>query len=219
MWKLIRIAALYWPVALSAQNMTTQAELSAFVGRPISLEEAECHSSGEIDPKTGQQLVSICLDAVYRAMYHVEQSLEGNLAPGAIVTFMVADHYGFPAFAKSAHALLYLAHNGENYYHLKYQWDEVFLTADSDYAGCGCDDFLEGVPEAEVKEKSIECKNLLFMPPVTIDLHHMSAYGRQEYEGSADFNVQGHTATCIRGRSASDIYQNKRQDLLDAIRN
>lgn len=69
-----------------------------FVGRLVAIEE--------VDPCEGRK-DCIPFDQVWQARYAIEQTLVGAHAGGEI-TLRIADHYGYPAVARFAHALLFV---------------------------------------------------------------------------------------------------------------
>jgi hypothetical protein len=105
-----------------------------FVGELVSIEPLP-NPCDEEQKRTGT-LGCIFLDALYRARYRVVQPVIGTPA-GAEVTFQVADHYGFPPFASTRHALLFVAVTDDGHWLHKYQGIPMYLTTDGRWAACG----------------------------------------------------------------------------------
>lgn len=209
--------SLLWPGWLLAGETSGAVELIAFVGRPVAFEEVECESHSTIAPQSGHELVSICMDAVYRMTYVVEEPIEGGLLPGSTVTFQASDHYGFPPFANQARALLYLGRVGDQLFHMKYQWDEVFRTANGVFSTCGCQAVTgeDDIPGASVQ--ALACQEYHFVPAVAFDLRHLSTFGRKKYEDNSAMNVDGSWATCVRGVRSLEMVKARKPELLKEL--
>src|SRR5690606_38343130 len=91
-----------------------------------------CRRARRADGRTGL----IQMDALFRARYRVVLPITGAAA-GEVVEFDVADHYGFPGFARIRHALLFVAVSDEGTWLHKYQAIAVHRTQDGRWASCG----------------------------------------------------------------------------------
>ena len=105
-----------------------------FVGELISIE-------GKPDPceqRQAEEDASDCIsmDALYTARYRVMERIVGQ-PPADPLTFSVADHYGFPAFARYRHALLFVALSSDGPWLHKYQAIPVHRTVEGQWASCG----------------------------------------------------------------------------------
>jgi hypothetical protein len=85
-----------------------------------------------------RELEPVCLqfDALYEARYEVVDGLVGSRFPREL-SFRVADHYGFPAFAEYRYALLYVQVGSEGAWLEKYQGYPVHRTVGGSWAACG----------------------------------------------------------------------------------
>jgi hypothetical protein len=182
---------------------------TAFVGSFVKIVKVECKSGEATDASTGEAVILLCMDSVFRATYRVEQVLEGKLVTGTEVTFKVADHYGFPKFAEQKRALIFLGEHEGGYYHIKYQWEPAYRTNDGEFAQCGCDEEEEG--------EALDCRSLSFSPVVTEDLTHVSQYVIDKRRASLDYKVEGNKAVCMRGVLVSDVYKRRRPELVEDL--
>jgi hypothetical protein len=114
-----------------------ESELVAFIGRFEAIKERPDPCEGEGVNEKGKETVCIFTDELYKATYTVKQVIFGKIAPGSMITFNVADHYGFPDFARFKTALLFVRLNAGNPYLEKYQGFQVHETALGHWATCG----------------------------------------------------------------------------------
>ena len=94
--------------------------LVAFVGEKIEVIDMPYSAEGR--------------DLGFRAKYKIIELVYGNYSDDTI-TFDAYDHYGTPAFSHYKHALLYVSKYKGKYYHVKYQFDDVYQTKDGRWAG------------------------------------------------------------------------------------
>ena len=85
--------------------------------------------------KTGL-LECISMDSLYRTTFRVVLPVVGE-AMGEEMTFSVADHYGFPYFARFDHALLFVEVGEDGAWLHKYQAVPMHRTGDGRWAACG----------------------------------------------------------------------------------
>lgn len=129
--------------------------LIAFVGHFESIQEVDACTgtvkSEDTASLSGTESECIPFDGVFIATYRVGETLLG--APdGPTIAFRVADHYGFPAFARYKHALLFVQQSEGGNYLEKYQGFQLSATADGSWAHCAA---LDGQPVPEL-EKLLE---------------------------------------------------------------
>lgn len=139
---------LLWLGTLSgsgARASEANEELLVFVGKFIDIEELpdQCppthpveDAGAEEDGERGLGAVCIQFDALYEARYEVVDGLVGSRFPREL-SFRVADHYGFPAFAEYRYALLYVQVGAEGSWLEKYQGYPVHRTVGGSWAACG----------------------------------------------------------------------------------
>lgn len=74
------------------------------------------------------------MDNKLKARYKIEQIVYGDYHRDTI-EFIVYDHYGMPVFSDFKNVLLYVYQSEESYYHVKYQFNNVYKTKDGRWAG------------------------------------------------------------------------------------
>lgn len=132
----------------------------AFVGRKIAvtqiMEEPVATSSDEI---------TIKLDLGFLVRYEILELVHGNY-PKKAIDFEAYDHYGFPRFAVSDVAMIYVVEHEGRLFHRKYQWDAVSKTKDGRYAACG-DPYADLDEEelADVERRALD--RIDFVPAVS----------------------------------------------------
>lgn len=75
----------------------------------------------------------ILFDSKYTAKYRIIENLYGDYKKDTI-TFTVYDHYGYPEFANYDTVLLYISEYCGNLVHIKYQFSDLYKTADGRWA-------------------------------------------------------------------------------------
>jgi hypothetical protein len=120
-------------------------ELLVFVGKFIDIKELpdQCPPTQPIEDASKEEegereLGAVCIqfDALYEARYEVVDGLVGSRFPREL-SFRIADHYGFPAFAEYRYALLYVQVGPEGAWLEKYQGYPVHRTVGGSWAACG----------------------------------------------------------------------------------
>jgi hypothetical protein len=108
--------------------------LFVFVGERISVEQFSPKRALEeaLPPVKTDNL--IFMDAAFHAKYKVIQNVYNNYGKDTIA-FDAFDHFGMPLFAQYKYVLLFvsLGKNGK-FYHEKYQYYNVYPTADNRWA-------------------------------------------------------------------------------------
>lgn len=90
-----------------------------FIGEKIEVKELD-YEKGEMDSK-------------FTAKYKIIEKICGNYI-GDTIEFTVYDHYGRPAFEKFSTVMLYLSEYEGEYYHEKYQYNNLYKTKDGRWA-------------------------------------------------------------------------------------
>lgn len=187
-------------------------ETLVFVGELISMEPM-ANPCEEESKRTGT-LSCIIMDELYRARYRVVQSVAGTTA-NTEVTFQVADHYGFPAFANTPHALLFVAVTDDGNWLHKYQGVPMHRTQDGQWAACGEVDY-RGVDEA----LSHRAKPLTFAEPIARrDAVPREAWKRMLpwWKERADtYRIKDGQVRCLKGIPVQEAYEIVRQGVMKA---
>jgi hypothetical protein len=201
----------------------------AFVGRKIRINEFD---PAEDDPEPSdedseEEIIIIHMDAAFKARYRILELVHGGFE-GDIVDFKVYDHYGFPRFAKSDIALIYLREYDGALYHSKYQYDEVYPTRDGRYAGCG-DPYQNLVNADGLDHRPLQ--TLRFSPPVVFQVSDFLTSEEENDDLSQDevkaindevrarftapvFEIRGDRATCKMGVYPDELFRIKNETIL-----
>jgi hypothetical protein len=193
--------------AATVQSEETQPvyETMVFVGRLISIEEQPdpCESK-----PVDADRICIAFDALYLAKYEIVRPVFGEMRSKEI-DIQVADHYGFPKFARHPYALLFVAVGpGDAYLH-KYQGFPVYRTVSGDWASCGDPVYWNsdyGTPR-----------------PVAIEFAEDfgPARGRKKRMSELLFSegslvVESGQVRCVRGQPLAAIYETERNGVMKA---
>lgn len=187
-------------------------ETLVFVGELISIEPM-ANPCEEESKRTGT-LGCIIMDELYRARYRVVQPVAGTAA-NTEVAFQVADHYGFPAFANTPHALLFVAVTGDGNWLHKYQGIPMHRTTEGRWAACG-----------EVDHRRIDdalsprAKPLAFAEPIA----RRDAVPRATWERMLPrwkerpdtYRITQEELHCLKGIPVQDTYEIVRQGVMKA---
>jgi hypothetical protein len=197
-------------VAETADERTV--ETLVFVGELISMEPMP--DPCEEERKRTGTLGCIFMDDLYRARYRVVRPVAGTTAKTE-VTFQVADHYGFPAFANTPHALLFVDVTDDGNWLHKYQGVPMHLTTDGQWAACGEVDY-RGVDEA----LSHRAKPMTFAQPIARrDAVPREAWDRMlpwwKKHGDT-YRITGGEVRCLRGIPVQEAYEIVRQGVMKA---
>lgn len=193
--------------AVTAQSEETQPvdETMVFVGRLLSIQEQPdpCESK-----PVDADRICIAFDAIYLAKYEIVRPVFGEMRSQEI-DIRVADHYGFPKFARHPYALLFVGVGPDDAYLHKYQGFPVYRTVSGDWASCGdpvywnSDDgtprpvaiaFAEDFGPARGRKKRMSV--LLF--------------------AEEDLAVERGRVRCVRGQPLAAIYETERNGVMKA---
>ena len=197
-------------VARAAEPDDTDAlaDTVVFVGRLLALEELPDPCEGDED--------CISMDSLWRARYEVVQPISGRFDEREI-RFDIADHYGFPPFARYQHALLFVARSGDNRWLHKYQGVAMHRTADGQWASCG-----EIAYRDAGEPPSPHLKPLRFAREIA-GMGELSEAGWRETlrewrtsRDSLDLRIEGDKIWCTRGIALPDVYETMRNGALRA---
>jgi hypothetical protein len=199
--------------SVRAEDRPAPTNIVAFVGKLINIEErkSDCaveQNQAADDDEEGKELRCIAFDSLWRARYEVVEVLSG-VPREQVLAFDVADHYGFPQFARYHHALLFVAQDPDGDYLLKYQGFEVFPTSTGAWASCGD-------PDAERTGEPSRAMRPLTFPQAHADVALFSAAGIARDYPSDMYRVEGHLVYCTHGVLLRDLYEQVRTGVLAA---
>jgi len=191
------------PAAALAAGLLPQAHAEApvdtavFIGERLSIEPYTHPCTQEpMDSERG----CILMDALFTARYRIVQPIVGTPA-GDTLEFRVADHYGYPPFARFEHALLFVAMDAPPYLH-KYQAVPVHRTVDGQWAACGD---IRTDPDAS---ESPEVRPLGFSQPIArwADLPELTQQSYRDGD-KPHWRVSRGEVRCTAGIPVEDVYR------------
>jgi hypothetical protein len=212
----ILACAVLW-ASMAAHAVDRDASTFVFVGQLVDFEELpdQCPPSKEVeelDPtEDDAKLDSICIqfDALFRATYRVLEILHGDIE-SQTVTFHIADHYGFPAFAYFKNALLFLEVHPDEIWLEKYQGYALHRTKDESWATCGNPyDEWRGNPLRYLIEPK-------FQNPLGSVGEFSKIGARRIFGDSPHIIIDGSEARCVAGVRLIDLYEMVRTGVLKA---
>lgn len=195
-------------VLAADEALDAKVETVVFVGSLLSIEELPDPCGAEED--------CISMDSLYRARYEVVQPIVGKL-PGREISFGIADHYGFPPFARYRNALLFVGMYEDGPWLHKYQAVAVHRTVDDQWASCGEVEYRDkGEPPSPI------VKPLQFQNEIA-GTGELSEAGWRETlrdwrtsHDQLDHRITDGKVWCTRGVELPDIYEVMRNGALQA---
>lgn len=181
-------------------GISDNARLFAFVGKKISVSPIPTPEHS--------------MDNAFAATYAILKTVYGDFDEDTI-SFVVYDHYGWPAFAKYRHVLLYVSADSGTYYHQKYLYNAVYLTKDGQWAG----PYVPGDYEQdETGAERIEPKIVPFAQRVAYPLRSPDRGGISvawKYPAPY-YRQEGDSAIAIYGNYAEELFDLKLRGVLKA---
>lgn len=180
---------------------TTRENLIVFVGQRLDVEERDCPDVDGLP----------AFDHLFHAKYRVLQVLYGKY-DGSEIEFDAYDHYGAPRFADFDTDVLYVSRCDDRLVHEKYQFQEVYRTADGTWAGCG-DPYKY---EPEVHRGSIRARPVQFEPEVSFPIDGLTEEEVAEQYPKEYFRRSNGRMVCQAGTSLEELFEIKRAGVLKA---
>jgi hypothetical protein len=180
-------------------NDTVPSKVYVFVGEKIKVENGEPYCDDRF-----------LLDSKFRATYKIVQQVIGNYSKDTI-TFTVFDHYGLPAFSKYNNALLFVSEYCGRLYHEKYQFFEVYKTADGRWASPG-----DPYRYDNYHRKDLQAKNICFADSVWFDVSRMPKPIMERQYPAPYYKIEGTKAIPVMGAYLDDLVRVKKDGVLKA---
>ncbi len=193
----------------SSFGQTSKDSLLVFIGEKIEVKYIPEKPSSDttILGKDTVITVGLKLDNRYRAKYKILQVINGSFRQDTI-TFTAYDHYGEPAFSKFKTVLLFVSpHKGE-LYHEKYQYFDLYLTADNKWAS----PYSRRYTNDYYKDKvTIRPEKILFKEEVSAPISHLSEDQRKTLFPKPYFDIKNGNAIAIYGNYVDDLIKLQKQ--------
>jgi hypothetical protein len=157
-------------------------------------------------------ITRITMDARYESDYKVVHNIYGNYLKDTI-KFIANDHYGKPEFSKYKDVLLYVYERCGELIHVKYEFSDVYKTINGRWA----------VPyhaEDNDLRDSLSSKKpelILFATPVEFDITNMSKKSIEKQYPKPYYKLSDKKATAIYGLYVEDVFDLKKQSLLNRL--
>jgi hypothetical protein len=206
-WWWLILFLLLSPCASAQGEETKDAyETVAFVGRLISIRPLPDPCKDE--PQGEDMIICIPFDAVFLARYEILDMVAGHLSASEI-DIRIADHYGFPRFARHPHALLFVALGRGAFDLHKYQGYGVYRTTSNAWASCG--DPLY--------------RNQYYDPPQPMEQAFVEDFGpaskRKQLLADGTFSegdlvIAAGRLRCLKGQPLATIYEETRTGVMRA---
>lgn len=168
----------------------------------------------KIDVKHEPNKDSYSLDNKFTARYKVLQSVYGKY-DNDYIEFKVYDHYGWPAFSKYKHVLLFVSEDSGKYYHEKYMYNDVYKTKSGRWAGSyAIDDYEHPYNKSTaIKPEIIDFKEELSYPTQTV---YQDGSIEEHYYPEPYFKIVDDKAIAIYGNYIEDLFRLKKEGVLSA---
>jgi hypothetical protein len=154
-------------------------------------------------------------NAAAKAKYKIVQRIYGNYEKDTI-EFMAYDHYGRFGFSDHRHVLLYVSEDSGNYYHEKYQYDDVYMTKSGRWAGSYSNEYSHSYnKDTRVKPEKIEFLEEL---SYTVDPDIEKKVNPEYYFPQPYFQRKGNRAIAVYGNYVEELFQLRKEGVLTARR-
>lgn len=175
--------------------------LLVFIGQKISVEKQQ-------PPRCDNCII---MDEHFVANYRILDTVFGDYR-GNTIAFDVYDHYGTPAFSTYETVLLFVSRAPDgSWVHEKYQFYDLHQGVDGQWYGCG--DTYQSYPNPP---RTVKARPVDFPAPVSYPLKDLRPEQIKRYYPSGFFDIRGGRAWCLKGSSAADLFEAKKQTTLAA---
>lgn len=199
------------------QSFNNESNLLVFIGTVSNYEEVPCSPEpvevGKINPFS-------CFDAEVNTTFQILEIVHGDFKHNEIEVTSF-DHFGRFPFLTSKYALMYVGKSQNRYFQHKYQFDPVYKTKDTRWAGCGAWPVNKTAhPDAIEKEP----ERVGFVDPPSFNLKEIArewdttVKDIQKNYDDGSFIIENDIATCIKGIYAEDLFELRNSTYLAARR-
>ncbi len=179
---------------------TTPSAFYVFVGRKIQVEY-------ENIPYYCNTFI---MDSKFKATYNILQQQVGAF-PRDTITFDVYDHYGIPAFSRYENVLIFVAEYCGQLYHQKYQYFDVYKTADGNWASPG-----DPYKYDNYHRKNLKAQPIRFAESVWFNLSGLSKEDINARFPQPFYKIEENKAIPIMGAYINTLIEVKKEGVLKA---
>lgn len=188
--------------------------LIVFVGEKISVVDFPDSTYLDTLVTEGDTIVTIhtAEDARFIATYKVIQLINGNYIQDTI-SFIVYDHYGRPAFSKFQNVLLFVRQIEGKYYHVKYQYFEVYRTKNNRWAS-PYNSFEYDHPNSHTF--TVKAEQIQFVDEISNEISGMSKKQIRTIYPKPYYRIEKNKAISVYGNYIEELFLIKQQGVLKA---
>lgn len=150
------------------------------------------------------------MDSRFKAEYKILKQVAGKF-PKDTIRFTVFDHYGIPAFSKYENVLLFVNEYCGELYHEKYQYFDLYKTADGKWASPGDPYKYDGY-----FRKNLKAQNIQFADSVWFDISELGEAAIKQQFPAPFYKIEGQKAIPIMGSYIDDLISVKKERALRA---
>lgn len=152
----------------------------------------------------------ITMDSRFNAEYRILEQEVGNYNEDTI-SFTVFDHYGRPAFSKYETVLLFVSEYCGKLYHEKYQYFDLYKTADGKWASPG-----DPYKYDSYHKKYLTAQNIKFADTVWFDISKLSEAAINQQYPEPFYKIEGQKAIPVMGSYIDELITVKKDGVLKA---
>jgi len=152
----------------------------------------------------------ITMDSRFNARYKILEQEVGRYNKDTI-NFTVFDHYGRPAFSKYETVLLFVSEYCGKLYHEKYQYFDLYKTADGKWASPG-----DPYKYDSYHKKNLLAQNIKFADTVYFDVSRLSEAAIKQQYPEPYYKIEKQKAIPVMGSYIDDLITVKREGVLKA---
>lgn len=150
------------------------------------------------------------MDSRFNAEYKILEKEIGQYNKDTI-SFTVFDHYGKPAFSKYETVLLFVSEYCDKLFHEKYQYFDLYKTADNKWASPG-----DPYKYDSYHKKNLVAQSIKFADSVWFDISKLSKVAVKQQYPESFYKIEGLKAIPIKGSYVDELITVKKDGVLKA---
>lgn len=175
-------------------------KLYVFIGEKIAVKSTDAYYCGNVSIR----------DSRYQAKYKVIKNMYGDLKQDT-VDFTVYDHYSDPKFVEYKYVMLFVSEHCGKLIHEKYQFFDVYPTADGGWARPGDPYMLD-----QHQSKTVKAIPLKFKDELMFDVTDKHPNRIKELYPEPYFKIENNKAYPLTGAYAETLFSIKKEGVLKA---
>jgi len=150
------------------------------------------------------------MDSRFNVEYKILDQEVGHYSKDSI-RFTAFDHYGRPVFSRYEHALLFVSEYCGKLYHEKYQYFELYKTADGKWASPG-----DPYKYDQYHKKDLVAQTIKFADDVWFDVSKLNEILIKKQYPEPYYKIEGSKAIPVMGSYVDDLITVKKEGVLKA---